>query len=182
MAKKIRKYAVGGKVTARDIARSKMKPDDNVGAKSFTSETSPRVSNPAYGANAIAGYKKGSGKVSIKSKAKAKKMNKGTGYYTGAGKGNVQHKINTRELGVDRFNSGLAEVGKMGTSLMGLATSMGGMPKMPAMGGAEGAAGLEDIDAEGVAEGLSGAVVGAIAKKGLNMKKRNRVYKTKKKK
>lgn len=57
--KKPRKYAIGGKVTKKDINKAKMKPDDNPSARIFTSQVVPRITNPAYGANDIPGYAKG---------------------------------------------------------------------------------------------------------------------------
>ena len=105
--KKTRKYAIGGKVTKKDLDKSSMKPDDS---NSF---------NPT---SIISGISKKNVKV--------KKMNRGTGFYKGTENKLAKHSLKKKKLGVDKFNEKINNVAQpliAGASLAGgIASGFGG--------------------------------------------------------
>ena len=105
--KKARKYAIGGKVTKKDLDKSSMKPDDS---NSF---------NPT---SIISGISKKNVKV--------KKMNRGTGFYKGTENKLAKHNLKKKKLGVDKFNEKINNVAQpliAGASLAsGIASGFGG--------------------------------------------------------
>ena len=60
---------------------------------------------------------------------RVKKMNKGTGYYTGVNKASTPINVKRRELGVDKFMTGLGESLALGGAALNLANSTGMLPK-----------------------------------------------------